>query len=197
MDDIAEIKRAFVSLMNGELSKALRQNGLGYRVIYGVSWVQLTELARGIPKNASLGRKLWKEREIRECRLLAGLVMPATEMTEEEPDRWIADMRFSEEAFYTTSALFSRLKNRSSKAFKWTGRREEMFNLCGWLLMARLFAEGGKLQERSENHFVDQAASVLTGRNGEVKRACRNAVLKYSLIGKREYLRVKSLLQMP
>lgn len=196
MNSVADIKVALRSLMNGELAANLRRNGLSYKLIFGVTWPQLLELSREIEPSSRLAVELWGNREIRECRLLAGLVMPACDFTSEDADAWVGDMRFYEEAYYTTTSLFSKIKHRSTKAFQWIGQSGELRNLCGWVLLNQIFNEGSPLQERSEDEFIDQAEAVLRGNGGEVYNACRNAVLKYALIGEREEKRLGRLLQL-
>lgn len=196
LQSVSEIKTALRSLMNGELAAILRKRGLDYRLIFGATWPQLLALSHEIEPQKELARRLWADREVRECRLLAGLVMPAADFSAQEADAWVGDIRFYEEAFYLTASLLGKIKQRSTKAFEWIAGSGEMRRLCGWLLLARIFNDGMRLQERSENEFIDQADAVLRGEGGEINKACRNAVLKYSLIGQREQLRVGKLLEL-
>ena len=61
--------------MNGPVSQSMREKGLGYKVIFGVEWPRLMAMAQDLGKHHDLAQALWKE-DIRECRLLAGLVQP-------------------------------------------------------------------------------------------------------------------------
>ena len=94
--------------MNGPVSASLREKGLNYRVIYGIEWNRLNDIAVSIGKNAELAGALWKE-DIRECRLLAGLVQPADKFPEDLAEIWIESMHYPEEAQYTTLSLFQHL----------------------------------------------------------------------------------------
>ena len=187
------IKRDFRSLMNGTAAASLRAKGLYYRLIFGVEWPQLMRLSAEIGKDHDLAQALWKE-DIRECRLLAGLIQPVETFSLELADVWIETMHYPEEAQYTVLSLFQHLPHVSEAAFNWIARSEEMYRLCGWLVLARLFMKGLPLNTRSEDEFIDQAETSLQDPSLAVRVAARNAVLKYSLIGEREEQRVGKII---
>ena len=187
------IKRDFRSLMNGTAAASLREKGLHYRLIFGVEWPQLMRLSAEIGKDHDLAQALWKE-DIRECRLLAGLIQPVETFSLELADVWIETMHYPEEAQYTVLSLFRHLPHVSEAAFNWIARSEEMYRLCGWLVLARLFMKGVPLNTRSEDEFIDQAETSLQDPSLAVRVAARNAVLKYSLIGEREEHRVGKII---
>lgn len=187
------IKRDFRSLMNGTAAASLREKGLHYRLIFGVEWPQLMRLSAEIGKDHDLAQALWKE-DIRECRLLAGLIQPVETFSLELADVWIETMHYPEEAQYTVLSLFQHLPHVSEAAFNWIARPEEMYRLCGWLVLARLFMKGLPLNTRSEDEFIDQAETSLQDPSLAVRVAARNAVLKYSLIGEREEHRVGKII---
>ena len=187
------IKRDFRSLMNGTAAASLREKGLHYRLIFGVEWPQLMRLSAKIGKDHDLAQALWKE-DIRECRLLAGLIQPVETFSLELADVWIETMHYREEAQYTVLSLFQHLPHVSEAAFNWIARSEEMYRLCGWLVLARLFMKGLPLNTRSEEEFIDQAETSLQDPSLAVRVAARNAVLKYSLIGEREEQRVGKII---
>lgn len=85
---LKEIKRSFRLYMNGEASRSMREKGLDYKINWGVSQVELRRMAGKYGKNRELAEALWAERNIRECRLLATLVMPAGAMTATEAIEW-------------------------------------------------------------------------------------------------------------
>lgn len=194
-EKLRDLKKQFHSMMNGTVSQSLREKGLKYRVIYGVEWPRLIELSQEIGKDHDLAQALWKE-DIRECRLLAGLVQPVETFFPEIADFWVESMHYPEEAHYTVLSLFQYLPYASDKAFCWIADSRDMFQLCGWLLLARLFMKGAPLNIHSEEEFVDQAEAALSSPNASVRGAVRNAVLKYALIGDRERLRMGKLLKM-
>lgn len=191
---LQEIKQNLRTMMNGPLSQSLREKGLGYRVIFGVEWPRLMAFAAEIGKDHSLAQDLWKE-DIRECRLLAGLVQPTESFYPEIADIWVESMRYPEEAQYTVLTLFSHLPYASDKAFQWIAAAEEMKQLCGFLLLGRLFMNGCPLMRQSEMEYLDQAAAALGGASAIVRKAAYDSLLKYALVGDEPEALVSKLLK--
>lgn len=169
-------------MMNGPLSASMREKGLGYRVIFGVEWPRLVEMAKEIGPDYHLAQTLWKE-DIRECRLLAGLLMPPQDFLPEVADIWVEQMRWPEEAQYTVMSLFQYLPYASDKAFCWIADSRPMFQLVGFLLLSRLFMQGNRLMRRSESEYLDQAAAALHSPNAHVRKAAFASLQKYALLG--------------
>lgn len=192
-EQLKNIKLLLRAHMNGPVSQSLRDRGLNYRVIFGVEWPRIVELAGQYPKSHALAAALWKE-NIRECRLMAPLLQPIDSYDGELAEVWIEDMYYPEEAQYCTMCLFQHLPNASDLAFKWIASSTEMKQLCGWLLITRLFMRLNPLNQQSENEFIDQADCGLNSNNIHIRQAVRNAIFKYALIGKREKLRINNLL---
>ncbi len=193
-EQIKNIKLSLRACMNGPVSQSLRDRGLNYRVIFGVEWPRLVEIAAQYDKDHKLAAALWKE-NIRECRLMAPLLQPIDSFDDELADVWVEDMHYPEEAQYCSMVLFQKLPGASELAFRWIASNADMKQLCGWLLMTRLFMRNKPLMKQSEDEFADQADCALCSANVHVRQATRNAILKYALIGKREEHRVKALLE--
>lgn len=191
---VNEVKLMLRGAMNGPLSQSLRQKGLGYRMIYGVEWPRLMTMGAEIGKSHRLAQELWKE-DIRECRLLAGLVQPVETFYPEIADIWVESMRYPEEAQYTVLSLFSRLPYASEKAFCWIASEGVMFQLCGFLLLSRLFMQGFPLMKRSESEYLDQARVAISGGDVHVRKAAYDSLLKYALTGEEQEALVDKLLK--
>ena len=116
-DQIREIKKMLRATMNGVLSGSMRQQGLNYRVNFGVDQPRLIELAGEMPHTAALAARLWKE-DIRELRLLAPMLMPPDGMDEELALLWIEQLRFAEEAQVLVMHLLCHLPSASGIAFR-------------------------------------------------------------------------------
>ena len=187
-----EIKRHLRAMMNGPLSQSLREKGLGYRVIFGVEWPRLMAFAQGLGKDHKLAQELWKE-DIRECRLLAGLVQPVETFYPDIADIWLDSMRYPEEAQYTVLSLFQHLPYASEKAFQWIAASDDMHQMCGFLLLARLFMRGDPLMRQSELEYLDQAAAALHSPSLAVRKAAHDSLIKYSLTGSEQKALVNRL----
>lgn len=196
LQQVREIKQELRAVMNGPVSNSLREKGLRYRVIYGVEWSRLVEMASQMEKSTALANELWKE-DIRECKLLAGLLQPVDDFPMDLAEIWIEGMHFPEEAQYTVMSLFQHLPYAKRAAFQWISRDNEMYQLCGFLLFSRLFMqdETQVVDDRNANEFLDQAESLLKSGSASIQSAVQNALMKYALLGDIEEQKVNRILQ--
>lgn len=159
-ETIKDIKGQFRLFMNGVVSQSMREKGLDYKLNFGIELLRLKEIAARYEKNHEVAQALWKE-NIRECKILAGMLQPVETFYPEIADIWVEDMRYPEIAELTCMSLFQYLPYASEKAFEWMADEREYFQLCGFMLMARLLMKGNQLTERSEAEFLDQAMVTL------------------------------------
>lgn len=178
-ETIKDIKSKFRLFMNGMVSQSMREKGMGYKLNFGIEYPRIKEIAAGYESDHELAQTLWKE-NIRECKILAGLLQPADTFYPEIADIWIEGMDYPELAEYTVMNLFQRLSYASEVVFRWMADEREMFQLCGFLLMARLLMKGEKLNERAEAEFLDQAYTAVEGDCGPVQKAASVALRKYA-----------------
>lgn len=176
---IKEIKKQFRLYMNGVVSQSMREKGLDYKLNFGIELPRLKEIAAKFEKNHDVAQALWKE-NIRECKILAGLLQPVETFYPEIADIWVEDMHYPEIAELTCMNLFQHLPYASDKTFQWMADEGEYFQFCGYMLMARLLMKGGELNERAENEFLDQALTALQGESGLVCRSASTALGKYA-----------------
>lgn len=165
--------------MNGMVSQSMREKGMEYKLNFGIEYPRIKEIAAGYEPDHELAQALWKE-NIRECKILAGLLQPADTFYQEIADIWIEGMDYPELAEYTVMNLFQRLPYASEVVFRWMADEREMFQLCGFLLMARLLMKGEKLNERAEAEFLDQVCTAVEGDCGPVQKAASVALRKYA-----------------
>lgn len=173
------IKRSLHGMMNGVASASMRQKGLQYKVNFGVELPRLQAWAAELPHTYELAAALWKE-DIRECRLLAAMLMPVERFDTELAQVWVEQMRFAEEAECTAMHLLCRVPGISQKAFEWIASAEAIPQVCGYMVLARLFMQGAAPSERDGAEFLDQAAAALAPTaDALVARAAGKAVMKY------------------
>lgn len=178
-ETIKEIKAQFRLYMNGAVSKSMREKGLGYKLNFGIEYPRLKEIASGYEKNHDLAQALWKE-DIRECKILAGLLQPVDTMFLEIAEIWIDGMTYPELADYTVMNLFQHLPYASEIVFRWMADDRERYLQCGFLLIARLFMKDLRLNERGEQEFLDQAfVSLEDNRYPVVRKAAATALKKF------------------
>lgn len=175
---LRDIKQDLRGMMNGPISTSMREKGLTYRVNFGVEAPRLRIYSDSLPHTFALASALWKE-DIRECRLLAGMLMPADDFDSELAEIWVGQMRFTEEAEHTVMNLFCHTTWASEKAFEWIATNDDMRQICGYLIFCRLFMLGMKPSARDSQEFSDQAHSALASVSPAVSRAAAKALTKF------------------
>ena len=89
---LKDIKTQLRLSMNGAVSQSMREKGLVYKLNFGVELPRIKGIAAGYEKDHSLAQALWKE-DIRECKILAGLLQPVESFLPEIADFWVEDIR--------------------------------------------------------------------------------------------------------
>lgn len=162
---IHDIKAQLRLYMNGVLAQSLRERGLKYRIIFGIELPRLKEIAAGFKPDHDVAQALWKE-EIRECRILAGLLQPVETFFPEIADIWLKQMHDTEIIDFTCMNLFRRLPWASEKAFEWMASDEVLTQYAGFRLMCHLLSQpDAQLNPRSHDEFVDQANAAIGSDN--------------------------------
>lgn len=170
-EQLKDIKTQLRLSMNGAVSQSMREKGLVYKLNFGVELPRIKGIAAAYEKDHTLAQALWKE-DIRECKILAGLLQPVETFLPEIADIWIDTMPTVEIAELTSMNLFQHLPYAPAKAFRWIADERELAQVCGFLTIARLLQKKGDMEDRVANEFLDQAVSCfLTG-----SYAVRNAV---------------------
>lgn len=177
-ETLKEIKSKFRLYMNGPVSQSMREKGMDYKVNFGIEYPRIKEIAAAYPPDHELAQALWKE-NIRECKIMAGLLQPVETFYPGIAEIWIEDMHYPELAEYTVMNLFQRLPYASEEVFVWMADEREYFQLCGFLLMARLLGKGLQLNERAEAEFTDQAFAAVESEYLTVRKAAALALRKY------------------
>lgn len=191
-EQLRYVKRGLRGVMNGPVSEQMRNMGLTYRVNFGVELPRLREMSAELPHTYDLAAALWKE-DIRECRLLAAMLMPSEAFTEDLAEVWVEQMRFPEEAQCTVQHLFARRPYAGAAAFRWIAREERMFRLCGWLLLSRLMMNGAVPAPRDVDALLDHAATELAAADRPLAAAAHRALLRLAETDEENGKRVEAL----
>ena len=185
---LMKIKRSFRLLMSGPTSQSMTQKGLGYKINWGVPFIELKKVALEYGKDYELAIELWKE-DIRECKILATLIMPAEKMLPEITDIWMEQVKSQEMAEMLAFNLLQHVDYAPAIAYEWIATDKTLYEIAGFQLLARLFANGQEANERGINEFLDQAAVALQGDNMGIKHAAANCVLRFADLGE-EYEKI-------
>lgn len=84
-----QIKRQFFAMRNGALADNMRRAGASYRIIFGLNLPQIVEISRDFTPDADLALSLWNNTTTRESMLLAPMLFPREELTNEIALQWI------------------------------------------------------------------------------------------------------------
>jgi len=191
---VKEIKQSFRQMMDGAVAKSMRDKGLDYKLNWGATLPRLREMADELGKDYDLAIALWKE-DVRECKILATMVMPADRMLSEVCDIWMEQLTSQEIAEQAAFNLWQHLPYAPEKAFQWIACEKEYYQLCGFHVLTRLFMNGQEPNERGINEFLDQALSALQGPYPCVRKAAMQSVIRLSGLGLMYERMVKSALK--
>lgn len=178
---LKEIKRAFRLKMDGAASRSMRQKGLDYKLNWGVGLPELKAMAGEYGKDYDLAIALWKE-DIRECKILATLMMPPERMLPEVVDIWMEQTPSQEIAEWAAVNLYQHLDYAPVLAFKWISSDKEIPQICGYQLLARLFLKGQEPNERGIHEFIDQALTALRDDSLSVRHAALNCMRRFAML---------------
>jgi hypothetical protein len=193
-EQIRTLKKQFRLSMNGVVSQSMREKGLNYRLNFGVSLHRIKEIASEHTPSHELAQALWKE-EVRECKLIAGMLQPIDSFLPEIAEIWIENIPYPEVAEVLTMSLLQRLPYAPEKMFIWMADERFNFQLCGCLLVARLLEQGIDLSPRAEDELIDQTLVMLQANAIALQRAAGVVLKRFAKQGKRQKKLIKMHLQ--
>ena len=179
---VKDIKQSFRQMMDGSIAASMRSKGVDYKLNWGATLPRLKEKAAELGKNYDLAIALWKE-NVRECKILATMVMPADEVLPEVIDIWMEQTPTLEIAEQAAFNLYQYLPYAPEKAYAWMASSEPLYQLCGFHVLSRLFMNGQEPNERGIHEFIDQALAALLGDNIPVRKAAMATVLRFADLG--------------
>ena len=191
-DKVKEIKHSFRLMMDGSVAQSMRDKGLNYHLNWGATLPRLQAKAEelkamfnvsGLMFNVyDLAIALWKE-NVRECKILATMLMPPEQMLPEVCDIWMEQLPSQEIAEQAAFNLWQYLPYAPEKAYQWIASDQEYYQLCGFHVLSRLFMNGQEPNERGINEFIDQALAALQGPFMSVRKAAMQSILRFAELG--------------
>lgn len=179
---VKEIKQSFRQIMDGAIAASMRSKGIDYKLNWGASLPRLKEKAEELGMNYELAIALWKE-NIRECKILATMIMPADEVLPDVIDIWMEQTPTQEIAEQAAFNLYQYLPYAPVKAYTWMASQNPLYQLCGFHIITRLFMNGQEPNERGINEFIDQAIVALQGDSIPVRKAAMAAIQRFADLG--------------
>lgn len=193
-EHVKHIKQSFHLLMDGKTAQSMRDKGLQYKLNWGASLPMLRQQAGELRAEVAadggdstsrlydLAIALWKE-DVRECKILATMLMPADRLLPEVADIWLEQVPSQEMAEQVAFNLFQHLSYAPQKAFQWIASPRAYDQLCGFHMLTRLFMNGQEPNERGINEFLDQSLCALQGSSMAVRKAAMQSVQRFSELG--------------
>lgn len=181
-DKIKELKRSFRLVMNGPASQSMREKGLDYHLNWGVPFIQLKQMAKEYEKDYHFAIALWKE-DIRECKILATLLMPPDKMPIDVAEIWMDQTHTQEMAEMQAFNLYQYVSYAPELAYRWMASDNDIRQICAYDIIGRLFMKGQEPNERGINEFLDQATTALSSNSAGLKHAALNAITRFADLG--------------
>ena len=172
-DLIIEIKKELRANMNGVASAAMRQTD-DYRVNFGIELPRLQQIAAEFQPDRQLAQMLWHE-SVRECKILATILMPIADFDEELCDIWTSEIRTMEIAQIYALNLIRRLPFASQKAFEWISAEDRMLRVIGYFTMCHVLRKG-EMSGRSAEELFDHLACDIGLSDGQLSKAALRAL---------------------
>ena len=201
-DKVKEIKQSFRQMMDGAVAQSMRDKGLNYHLNWGATLPRLKEMAEEIANSQQLiansqydlAIALWKE-NVRECKILATMLMPADQILPEVVDIWMEQIPSQEIAEQVAFNLWQHLPFAPEKAYQWIASDKEYDQLCGFHVLTRLFVNRQEPNERGINEYLDQLLAALQGPYASVRKAAMQSVYRFAELGLMYERLVKSALK--
>ena len=189
-ETVKEIKQSFRLMMDGAVAQSMRDKGLNYHLNWGATLPRLQAKAEEVwlMVNGSglrfydLAIALYKE-NVRECKILATMLMPADEILPEVVDIWQEQIPSQEIAEQLAFNLYQHLPFAAEKAYQWIASDKEYDQLCGFHVLSRLFMNGQEPNERGINEYLDEALCALQGPFPSVRKAALQSLQRFAELG--------------
>lgn len=159
---------------NGDVSTSMKRQGIEYKQNWGVSVVELRDLAKNYKPDHLLALKLWNK-QWRETMILATLLDEPEKVTEEQMDFWTKSFENREIAEQASTNLWVKTKFAFAKAIEWSRGKKHLVRFTGIHLMGRLaLVQKSAIDEMFEPFFEELA---VVGRDPRLNAAVYRAVI--------------------
>jgi len=140
---------------NGDVSRTMKEHGIQYKLNWGVSVVELREIARSFNPSHLLALKLWNK-QWRETMILATLLDEPDEVTEEQMDFWTKSFESVEMVEQASANLWWKTRFAFVKALEWCRGKKHLVRFTGIHLAGRLaLADKNAIDEMFEPFFEE------------------------------------------
>lgn len=140
---------------SGEVADLMKQKGISYKINWGVSIIDLREIAKQFESDHLLALKLWNK-QWRETMILATLIDDPKLVTEAQIDFWTKTFENTEIAEQASANLWVNTKFAFVKAMEWCRGKKHIIRFTGVHLIGRLaLTDNSAIDEMFEPFFEE------------------------------------------
>ena len=179
-DDVKQIKRSFRLFMNGVASSSMRDKGLEYKINWGIPVTRLRDMAAQYAPFVALAERLW-ESDVRECKILATMLMPAERFSEPMALSWLSACNNQEMVEMLVFNLVQNMPGVETFVVSLLHSDEPNAPLAALHLVSRLVARQNVafLTDEVVGSFAQLVVKALSGTDAVLKHAALNSVTRY------------------
>lgn len=179
-DDVKKIKRSFRLFMNGVASSSMRDKGLEYKINWGIPVTRLRDMAAQYAPSVALAERLW-ESDVRECKILATMLMPAERFSEPMALSWLSACNNQEMVEMLVFNLVQNMPGVETFVVSLLHSDEPNAPLAALHLVSRLVARQNVafMTDEVVGSFAQLVVKALSGTDAVLKHAALNSVTRY------------------
>lgn len=179
-DDVKKIKRSFRLFMNGVASSSMRDKGLEYKINWGIPVTRLRDMAAQYAPSVALAERLW-ESDVRECKILATMLMPAERFSEPMALSWLSACNNQEMVEMLVFNLVQNMPGVETFVVSLLHSDEPNAPLAALHLVSRLVARQNVafMTDEVVSSFAQLVIKALNGTDAVLKHAALNSVTRY------------------
>lgn len=179
-DDVKKIKHSFRLFMNGVASSSMRDKGLEYKINWGIPVTRLRDMAAQYAPSVALAERLW-ESDVRECKILATMLMPAERFSESMALSWLSACNNQEMVEMLVFNLVQNMPGVETFVVSLLHSDEPNASLAALHLVSRLVARQNVafMTDEVVGSFAQLVVKALNGTDAVLKHAALNSVTRY------------------
>ena len=166
---------------DGPTADLLEKMGISYTMIFGLSIMQLKQLALPYKNDNSFAEFLWGK-DIRETKLIALMMFNPNEMKGSDIDNIVTAFSNAEMVEQAVMHFLTGIKNASNKAAEYCQSDDEFVKMTGYTLLARLSMKAYNINNNDIVKFFQFIIDDAETNSIHVKKAISFALRKAGLI---------------
>jgi 3-methyladenine DNA glycosylase AlkD len=170
-----ETMRELEALGTEQNRKIYRRHGAGDNLC-GVSFANLYKLQKRIKRDHELACRLWETGNA-DARLLACLVADPAQMSEDELDRWLAEIHYYMLVDLFVANVAARQPGILERIARWTASDEEFVGQAGWDLLSSFALADKTHPDAYFMGYIQQIARDIHGSKNRARHAMNNAII--------------------